>query len=92
MKVKELLSDKSKWTQGVYARNKDGESVLSCDPQATCYCLSGALARCYVGGSATFWIMYRRIEALLAPNQTIPRFNDKATFEEVKALVEMADV
>lgn len=42
--VKTLLQDKSKWTQGTYARNIDCRRVNVESPDAVCFCWLGA---CY---------------------------------------------
>lgn len=47
MKVQELLSDRSKWTQGRLARDARG---IPCSPrssEAVCWCVYGALDKCY---------------------------------------------
>ena len=40
-----LLSDSSKWTQHAHARGAGGEAVKPTSPDATCWCVLGALAR-----------------------------------------------
>jgi hypothetical protein len=47
MKVKDLLSDASKWTQGAAARDKWGKLCSPLSPDAECYCVLGALERAY---------------------------------------------
>lgn len=47
MKVCELLSGPEKWTQGVPAMDAAGDLVLPTDPRACCWCLRGAIERCY---------------------------------------------
>ena len=42
-RARELISDRSKWTQGVMARDADGNPVLPEDSSATCWCATGAL-------------------------------------------------
>jgi hypothetical protein len=41
--TKALLSDPVKWTQGALARKANGEQCSPFDPEATCFCLIGAL-------------------------------------------------
>lgn len=41
--VRELLSERSKWTQGCLARNIADNSVDPLDPKAVCWCLVGAV-------------------------------------------------
>lgn len=47
MKVHELLSSPDNWTQGSFARDKNGKPVSFQSHEATCWCLIGALGRCY---------------------------------------------
>ena len=41
--VRELFSKPENWTHRAYARNASGKAVLSWDPEAVCWCLSGAI-------------------------------------------------
>lgn len=47
MKIKELLNDESKWTQGAYARDAQGRATTTFAQSATCFCLIGAAKACY---------------------------------------------
>jgi hypothetical protein len=47
MKMHELLSDASKWTQRATARNADGEPCPANDRGAVRWCLLGAAKVCY---------------------------------------------
>jgi hypothetical protein len=47
MKCHELLSDSSKWTQGASARDARGYSLDPREPNAVCWCITGALCVCY---------------------------------------------
>ncbi len=38
-----LIADPKNWTQGAYARDKDGINVGTSSPQAVCFCGNGAL-------------------------------------------------
>lgn len=42
-KLKELLSDKTKWTQGYLAKDIYGECVSPKDHRAHCFCIEGGL-------------------------------------------------
>lgn len=46
MKAWELLQ-KSGWCQGDYAKNESDSDVSPDNPNAVCYCIMGALQRCY---------------------------------------------
>ncbi len=92
----ELLSDPNKWTKKCYARNERGESVVSDDESATCWCLYGALNKCYVRGEQ--WVeAHKRIENALrieTGSERIVAFNDSeaTTHEDLMRVLERADV
>jgi len=89
MKIRDLLSDITRWTKGASARNLEGESVLATEPCA-CYCVYGALVHCYgfTGAAA----VYARIRERLGMSPV--KWNDapERTFAEVKALVDELDI
>ena len=87
MKVKELLSDESKWTQGCYARDAFGVSIPFDADAAVCWCLAGAIHRVY-GPEPIHLRILRRV------NGSLSEWNDAPdrTFAEVKALVEELDI
>lgn len=91
MKVKELLSKKSKWTKGTMARDKKGFEVDYNDPTAYSFCLVGAIRRCY-GVPSSGKVLHQITDKLNI--STIHKWNDRpdCTFEEVKALVEELDI
>ena len=95
MKVKELLSDESKWTQGVSARTESGIPTSYHGQETAKWCLLGALAKCY-GVNTDDWDSIRaRIRIRLSPDGLFPvDWNDapNRTFSEVKALVEELDI
>lgn len=47
MTIEELLSDKTRWTQHVFARNQQGQTCRAEHPQAVCWCLEGAAMKVY---------------------------------------------
>ena len=47
MKMHELLSDKSKWTRGAFARNSNNDSVPPTSEEAVKFCIMGAMKACY---------------------------------------------
>lgn len=97
MKVKELLSDESKWTRSAYARDSMGHSIPSTDPDAKCWCLQGAINFCYQGK-----LHQQKEEAMIKLGEVIQQqyctpsifhFNDrKATFEDIKKVLDIADI
>ena len=47
MKARELLSDESKWATGHAARDSTGMPCDFSSPTACCFCLYGAIRKCY---------------------------------------------
>lgn len=41
--VRALYSSEDKWTKGWFARYRDGQSCSAYNPEASCWCLDGAL-------------------------------------------------
>lgn len=89
MKVQELLSDRTKWTQNSFARDELDESAPLNSPDAVCWCLVGALIKCYGGEQATK--LQERISAHLKINSVLV-WNDDATYEQVIAVVKELDL
>jgi hypothetical protein len=55
MKIKKLFRAKSRWTKGTWSRDKKGVSAGipgadSSESKACCWCLMGALYKCYPPG------------------------------------------
>jgi hypothetical protein len=96
MKIKELYSGPEKWTKGVLARNAEGKQVDIKHPTAECFCIIGALKKCYASNidDMQFQFAVAKIITELGPIDSLASWNDapERTFEEVKALVERADV
>lgn len=107
MKIKELLSDASKWTQGRHAADEKGNDELPESSNAVCWCLSGAIMKCYlddneIANRLRFKIVdkinrYIKIKSnglyIKYSNNIIPWNDDKnRTFEDIKILVETLDV
>lgn len=92
LKIRELLSDESKWTQGHLALRADGLDTAVEVDDAIRFCLYGAVERCYgpFGVLRSHEIYGRIIDDL----RTDPvRWNDAPdrTFADVRALVERLD-
>jgi hypothetical protein len=119
MKIKKLFRAKSRWTKGTWSRDKKGVSAGipgtdSSESKACCWCLMGALYKCYPPGwerdRAEKRLLYfiRKLFPRRAPlrlvewqrkkmvpvKTTLAGFNDSpvTTFEEVKQVVQLADV
>ncbi len=101
MKIRELYTDASKWTQTFAARDINGRPVETDSPNATCFCLIGALMKCdgiklRTADSLTAFLRdspsYQKIKEKVGGS--ILHWNDQSgrTFAEVKALVEELDV
>ena len=93
MKVRELLSDESKWTQNAWGRDATGRPVLWAPKTAVCWCLIGAIETCYPRpGEAT--PIDNKVRDAIGGGLMISKWNDapERTFAEVKALVERLDV
>lgn len=90
MKIKELLTDSSKWTKGSLAKTETNCYVSPSHTQAVCWCLLGAIFRCY---KETELEISAKIFKTLGIN-SITDWNDspERTFDEVKALVLELDI
>lgn len=60
MKIHELYIDESKWTKRAYARNIKGEKVPIEAKDAVCFCLGGAINKCYPPNKQS--IIYHKIK------------------------------
>jgi hypothetical protein len=100
MKVKDILSDESRWTQGAAARNKRGELCSVLSPDATRFCILGAMARVYRSKHAMRECERRVADAIAAFGGRITYaieigdWNDDPgrTFDDVRQVIEKADV
>lgn len=100
MKIKDLLTDESKWTKLSFARDIDGNPVEPTSPEACCWCLVGALYKCKEEGTnnsyeAMLKMGYEIDERFNGWNSALfSWYNDypERTFEEVKALIEKLDI
>ncbi len=99
MKVSDLLTDASRWTQGAYGRDTNGAPMSIESPLAVCWCLVGALWRCYrtdVQGSSSDVIANdaeRRVTTRIGV-MSMMAWNDAPdrTFADVHALIEALDL
>lgn len=101
MKVQDLLTDPTKWARQGYAFAGDGRHVIPTDPEATCWCLAGAVRRCYRSNKAHQ--VLRRVASKLKlglfrslsnPDSTIANWNDapEREFADVQALVKELNI
>lgn len=93
MKVKELLSSKSKWTKGATARDSQGSGCYCNSLSACCWCLSGAIYHCYPDDDEANSI-HLLVRINLEGFRGVIDFNDNesTSFEEIKALVNELDI
>lgn len=97
MKVKELLSSPERWTQGFIARDLDGDGCGPTAAEAVCWCLTGALVKCY--GRTRAFEMAGMFYPVIPANggshaDDIVFWNDASerTFEDVRQLVTELDI
>ena len=92
MKIKELLSDSSKWIKGVQAEDEDNEPISPVCSLAVKWCLLGALHKCYPG-PGEFYEAQNKIDKVLKIVSFVT-WNDaeETTFEDVQKLLLEADV
>lgn len=92
----ELLSDPARWHKGSYAGNMLGEPVPTHDPEAVCWCLSGALVRSnsvnigYIAHDEAYHALTTVVQDM--GHSTIVKFNDhpETTHEMVMRVMDTA--
>ena len=83
-----LFSDRSKWTQGYYAKTETGRPIDEHHPQATCFCTIGACLK-VLGPRQEYCDppfmspLLRRIAKNTSGSAAA--FNDESTYEQVMA-------
>ena len=96
MKIKELFSDRSRWCQRSFRRNKDGDSIatVGCkDTEIYSRCLLSAVDDLYSGDKHSS--AYRKLQRYIKENydeEFLINFNDNYPYEEVLKAVEECDV
>ena len=93
MKVRELFTDASKWTQGPSAKQSDGTPCSEYSAEACSWCLAGAINKCYDDIPTAHKVNIKEtLSQTLGMHFIDWNEEPNRTFEEVKALVEKADV
>lgn len=97
MKMHELLTDASRWTQGTNARDRQGRETLVWMPGACQWCLLGALRHCYgdVNAIRADQVLARIKRAIgIAPGTALWDWNDAPDrkFADVRTLLLRLDV
>lgn len=90
-KIREVLADRSRWTQDVMARDSEGHEVRFGDKRATCFCLLALADMCYPNDGSIKQMMYAEL-AKRGSENSISKFNDTHTYEEVLEFVTVLDV
>lgn len=88
MKIKELLSDRSKWIKRYIAKDKNGNPCNH--DEGVKWCLIGAMYKCYPNNaSEIFEKVYREIKG-----GSVADWNNspKTKFKDVKALINKLDI
>lgn len=95
MKVRELLTDESKWTQKACARDAIGKVLTAIDRRsigaAACWCTLGAMEVCYT--KFTDWDSVRD-RIVKSVGMSVSTWNDapERTFADVRKLIEELDI
>jgi len=91
MKVRDLLSYKSKWTKRFYARDENGITVNWSSRKAVKFCLVGAIGRCYK--SDDYFIILEAVRASIVEDN-VATWNDlpERTFADIRAVIEALDI
>lgn len=95
MKIKELLTDESKWTKEVNARDSRGVPIDPNSDGASCFCIIGAIFKCYPDPQEHNDV-YDKIKAEVTSRYPTPFLSDwndhEATFEQIREVLEKVDV
>lgn len=96
MKIKDLLSDESKWIKRNNAQDKDGNVVYIDSDDACKFCLFGAVRRCYRTHYEQEQVADIINDIVVDNNlsKNFIKFNDdpRTTFEDIRKVLEEADV
>ena len=94
MKIRELLTDESKWCKKSYAFDAQGRKTTGYSPNAVKFCLVGAAQHCYGTGYIEYVIKMQDALKRKFDVGVIALWQDQPerTFAEVKALVEELDI
>jgi hypothetical protein len=95
MKTYELLDTPEKWTKGAFARDSKGDSIDPRSSEAVCWCIEGALYKCYTDYDD--WRVARRlIKEIKKANKLgyLVSWQDdpERTYDEVIEILKLADV
>ena len=93
MTVAELLDSPEKWTKRAFAKDADGRHVNEQSDRAVCWCLAGAVWRCYGCGPEADEA-FEKLWKHVALHGAVSKFNDHYTtiFEDIRRVVLAAGV
>lgn len=83
--MRALLSDRSKWTTGTFARNERGSVVPARSEEAVCWCLVGAYEKVTDGSTNSF--EFNEFEGKF-PNRYVAAWNDEHKYEDVRDMLD----
>lgn len=90
MKIRDLLTDESKWAKFCWARDKDGKECYPDSKNAVAWSIDGAVQKCYL---PIQWPHINHTMSEYLEERPIQKWNDKyATFKDVKKLIEELDI
>ena len=87
--LRELLGDRSRWTKGTCARDKNSRVVASSDARACRWCLIGGACRVAPYRSEMVVALKRQLESC-GDTTSLSAFNDSHKHREVLALIDDA--
>jgi hypothetical protein len=92
MKTYELLDSPEKWTKEVLARDSKGNSTHPDSPEAVCWCVKGALRKCYPNYD-DWRVAYDRLREAKNFGSIVSWQDDpETTYEEIIEALKLADV
>lgn len=91
MKLKDLFTDTSKWTQHYSSRDRHTAPCPIDCKDAVCWCLAAAIDKCYMPLERAD-IRNKITKYIGFPSIMLYNDNDKTTFNDIKQLVETLDI
>jgi hypothetical protein len=94
VKIRELLSDPTRWTQHVSARNVQGDPVHPRSEEACAWCLLGAMHKCYDSEEVQAAIYEKLVQYIIAKDSDLraASLNDRLGYDAVMEVVTELDV
>lgn len=88
VRIRDLLHVESRWTKGWFARDAEGNDVSTNNPNAVCFCLSGAVTKTSPDGKTEVVETFLNSQLSSLDGLTIPDFNDDSDHADVLAFLE----